>query len=1176
MAPANAQALTWTANDIGGAASGTYSYSAGTYTVGGAGTTIGGAADSFRLVSTPMSGNSEMSAYVSSQTNTSAYATSGLMIRGTTSTGSATSASAAFAYISISPQNGINFTYRPIDGGPSNTILGPSLAVPQYLRLVRSGSTIAGYYSSDAVNWNLVGSYTFASPNTLNDAYLLGFAVCSNANPTVCTSAFTNVNVYANVPQRSANMQLWLRSDVGVTYDGSNNVSQWLDQSGNGNNFSNSGSARPTISTNAVNGLPAIAFNGSSQYLQGGSGFSTFTSGATIFVVTKPTAAGSDARFLEFGTAASTNSIILQRNSTNAGAALYIYNNTTPTNVSATTGLTLNQFQLVSAVHSGAATATLYTDGTQTATGSIGNIPTVTRTGNFIGTNYSHNANWYQGQIAEMLVYNAPLNATQRQAVESYIYSKYGVGAYPPAPAPVINPAGAAIYTGPQTVSITGVPSLGQAYYTTDGSTPTTSSTLYTAPFSVSVATTVKAITVAPFYSTSAVTTTVVQIDPTTAGLPRQDMEFWVRSDTGVTLSGSNVTDWADFSGKGQNASQSNSSKQPTLVSNAISGLPAVNFNGTSQLLSMPSGFVNMGNGSSIFVVAKPVSPVTSLAAMIAVGNTYTVDGLYFWLDSYEGPGSFSTLTCTSVPTYVYLSTLANVYSVNNWQLFETINNGPNGVLLLNGEQKAAGTVKVMSNVTRTNNNLGYVAWNIDTYYRGQIAEVIMYTRPLSTSERLSVEKYLNRRYFGYTTPEISPSSGVYNGSQTVSITATAGWNIYYTTDGTTPTGSSTAYTAPFSITSSTEIRAIAINGGTSSAVATNFIQIDPVSASVPRNNIALWYKADFGPDFTNANLWGDLSGSGLNGTPNANGVFIKTNAINGYPSVGTYKTPPPTTPNYVTIPAANIDFSAGASFFIVVNPTNSAGSAGGSHLIEFANGTSNNNITIGSTGTGNLSPIFTVYSNGTPSTLTATNALTANQYQLLEVFHTGSTTGKIFVNGVQQATGTLYNPIAVNRTSNHLFTDHSAASTLWAGNVAEIIMYNKQVTSAEQSAIESYFNQKYQLGLNATAPPTPVLSVATDTLTEPAGIAISARNGASIYYTTDGSTPTTSSTLYTGPVSITYTQTLKAIAAQNGATSGVASATYTLDSAKWPAPNASDAKTLNMYLQLPTTSIQQ
>src|SRR2546425_8305509 len=54
------------------------------------------------------------------------------------------------------------------------------------------------------------------------------------------------------------------------------------------------------------------------------------------------------------------------------------------------------------------------------------------------------------------------------------------------------------------------------------------------------------------------------------------------------------------------------------------------------------------------------------------------------------------------------------------------------------------------------------------------------------------------------------------------------------------------------------------------------------------------------------------------------------------------------------------------------------------------------------------------------------------------------------------------------------------------------------------------------------------------------------ATSGATIHYTTDGSTPTTSSPVYGGALTFTQTTTLNAMAAASGMTdSAVASATY-------------------------------
>jgi hypothetical protein len=77
----------------------------------------------------------------------------------------------------------------------------------------------------------------------------------------------------------------------------------------------------------------------------------------------------------------------------------------------------------------------------------------------------------------------------------------------------------------------------------------------------------------------------------------------------------------------------------------------------------------------------------------------------------------------------------------------------------------------------------------------------------------------------------------------------------------------------------------------------------------------------------------------------------------------------------------------------------------------------------------------------------------------------------------------------------------------------------------------------------------TPTFSPGGGTYTGLVTVTISdATSGATIHYTTDGSTPTTSSAVYTGPLTFTQTTTLKAMAAASGMTnSGVASATYTI-----------------------------
>ncbi|MBP5418387.1 MAG: chitobiase/beta-hexosaminidase C-terminal domain-containing protein [Bacteroidales bacterium] len=69
-------------------------------------------------------------------------------------------------------------------------------------------------------------------------------------------------------------------------------------------------------------------------------------------------------------------------------------------------------------------------------------------------------------------------------------------------------------------------------------------------------------------------------------------------------------------------------------------------------------------------------------------------------------------------------------------------------------------------------------------------------------------------------TPEISATATDFEESTTVTITAEEGAAIYYTLDGTAPTAESTAYSAPFDVTATATVKAIAVKGGKTSSVA--------------------------------------------------------------------------------------------------------------------------------------------------------------------------------------------------------------------------------------------------------------------------------------------------------------------------------------------------------------------
>ena len=111
-----------------------------------------------------------------------------------------------------------------------------------------------------------------------------------------------------------------------------------------------------------------------------------------------------------------------------------------------------------------------------------------------------------------------------------------------------------------------------------------------------------------------------------------------------------------------------------------------------------------------------------------------------------------------------------------------------------------------------------------------------------------------------------------------------------------------------------------------------------------------------------------------------------------------------------------------------------------------------------------------------------------------------------------------------------------------------------KRVTSTDPGTVEDNENQNGggdtpggdDNGGNQSEPPAaPTISGKTS-FSDSTTVSLSGPDGADIYYTLDGSTPTSESTMYTEEFGLSETTTVKSIAILNGVSSEVASKTFT------------------------------
>jgi autotransporter-associated beta strand protein len=163
-----------------------YNSAGGAYTSAAGGADIGGTSDQFHYTYETFSGSGQITARVTSLSNSNASAKAGPMVR------DSSSANGAFASIFVTPTSGVIFEWRSADGGTANSSTVTGVTAPVWLQVSEVGNQFSGYYSTNGTSWTQVGTNQNV---TMSTSFLTGLAVTSHASNTSTTAVVDNVAV---------------------------------------------------------------------------------------------------------------------------------------------------------------------------------------------------------------------------------------------------------------------------------------------------------------------------------------------------------------------------------------------------------------------------------------------------------------------------------------------------------------------------------------------------------------------------------------------------------------------------------------------------------------------------------------------------------------------------------------------------------------------------------------------------------------------------------------------------------------------------------------------------------------------------------------------------------------------------------------------------------------------
>lgn len=211
---------------------------------------------------------------------------------------------------------------------------------------------------------------------------------------------------------------------------------------------------------------------------------------------------------------------------------------------------------------------------------------------------------------------------------------------------------------------------------------------------------------------------------------------LWLHAGSLTLADNDPVATWKDSSGTGNDATQGTSGKQPTYKA-SVNGKPVVRFDGSAPPNADGLRFsgIALGTAHTVFWVLN----YTDVSVSRPLFGAATSPGIFGYREN-TGPKWQISVSGSAVEVDFNMS-------VSTWYVAEIYRSGTSVEFFVNGTQ--VGTTQTLgNNNTITLDVFGWTYGNDDSSrFYGDLAETLIYTAALSTTNRQRIRRYLGAKY---------------------------------------------------------------------------------------------------------------------------------------------------------------------------------------------------------------------------------------------------------------------------------------------------------------------------------------------------------------------------------------------------------------------------------------------